>query len=103
MLPAVAGIRFSTARARVDLPQPDSPTTPRVSPAWMSKEMPSTALRMRAGDQGQAPALILKCTLRSRTERMGGAASRMAGLLRREFRHSLHGPVAGPQHGRVMF
>src|SRR5438034_11443613 len=75
MLPAVAGIRFSTARARVDLPQPDSPTTPSVSPAWMSKETPSTAFRVRAGDQGQAlPALTLKCTFKSRTDRLGWAA-----------------------------
>ena len=41
--PAVAGIRFSTARDRVDLPQPLSPTTPRVSPWRISKLTPSTA------------------------------------------------------------
>jgi hypothetical protein len=89
MLPAVAGIRFSTARAKVDLPQPDSPTTPSVSPAWMSKEMPSTAFRVRAADQGQAPPLlILKCTFRSRTDKMGWAASRMNSSFRRKFGHS---------------
>ena len=30
-------------RPVVDFPQPDSPTKPRVSPRWMSKETPSTA------------------------------------------------------------
>src|SRR2546430_17052481 len=32
-----------SSRASVDLPQPDSPTTPSVSPRASSKEMPSTA------------------------------------------------------------
>ncbi|MNP29103.1 hypothetical protein D3C76_1221130 [compost metagenome] len=32
-LPSVAGTRPMRARAKVDLPQPDSPTTPRVSPS----------------------------------------------------------------------
>ncbi|MNR41522.1 hypothetical protein D3C85_1599170 [compost metagenome] len=32
-LPSVAGTRPISARAKVDLPQPDSPTTPRVSPS----------------------------------------------------------------------
>ena len=31
------------ARPVVDLPQPDSPTSPRVSPFLTLKEMPSTA------------------------------------------------------------
>ena len=42
--PAVEGIRLSTARDRVDLPQPLSPPTPSVSPLRISKLPPSTAL-----------------------------------------------------------
>ncbi len=50
--PAVAGIRFRTARARVDLPEPLSPTTPRVSPCRITKSTPSTARRTRFGPNG---------------------------------------------------
>ncbi|CAM5411219.1 hypothetical protein KAURM247S_02842 [Kitasatospora aureofaciens] len=42
--PEVARSRFISTLASVDLPQPDSPTMPRVSPFFSSKEMPSTAL-----------------------------------------------------------
>ena len=41
--PEVGSIRRSTQRPVVDLPQPDSPTRPRVSPAATSKLTPSTA------------------------------------------------------------
>ena len=34
---------WSTARARVDLPDPVSPTMPRVSPGMMSNDTPDTA------------------------------------------------------------
>ena len=44
MLPDVGSISRSTARAVVDFPQPDSPTSANVSPCSRSKEMPSTAL-----------------------------------------------------------
>src|SRR5579883_1121750 len=50
-----------TIRARVDLPQPDSPTTPKVSPSARSKEMLSTArskalpLRRSAPPSARAP------------------------------------------------
>ena len=43
-LPAVGFSRLISTRASVDLPQPDSPTTPSVSPARRSNETPSTAL-----------------------------------------------------------
>ncbi len=42
-VPAVGSISRSTRRAVVDLPQPDSPTSARVSPRSSVKEMPSTA------------------------------------------------------------
>src|SRR5699024_9254063 len=34
----------SDLRPVVDFPQPDSPTKPNVSPLWISKETPSTAV-----------------------------------------------------------
>ena len=42
-LPVVACSSCMTARPVVDLPQPDSPTSPRVSPSRTSKLMPETA------------------------------------------------------------
>src|SRR3990167_7174985 len=96
--PAVAGIRFRMPRARVDLPQPDSPTMPRVSPCIRSNETPSTALRIFLGSQAQALSfLTLKYTFRPRTERMGCALD-MAQLLRGGRRELADGPVAGTHH-----
>jgi hypothetical protein len=43
MRPAVGSISRDTSRAVVDLPQPLSPTRPRVSPLRTWKSMPSTA------------------------------------------------------------
>ena len=51
-LPSVMGTRLSSARASVDLPQPDSPTMPNVSPACRSNDTPSTALRYACGCPG---------------------------------------------------
>ena len=56
-----------TRRAVVDLPQPDSPTMPSVSPFITSKSTPSTALtivRVRA----RSPLLLPKCLVSPRTE-----------------------------------
>ncbi len=50
--PPLASSRPRMTRPRVDLPQPDSPTTPRVWPFWMEKLTPSTAWRV--------PAAVLK-------------------------------------------
>ena len=41
--PEVGCSSRSSSRAVVDLPQPDSPTRPNVSPRLTSKEIPSTA------------------------------------------------------------
>src|ERR1700712_4735860 len=43
MRPDVGSMSFVTARPVVDLPQPDSPTSPRVSPSCTTNETPSTA------------------------------------------------------------
>src|SRR5712692_2837970 len=42
-LPLVGSSRRITARPNVDLPQPDSPTRPTVSPVLISRSTPSTA------------------------------------------------------------
>src|SRR5438477_7205676 len=47
MLPAVTGSSAVTRRASVDLPQPDSPTRPSVSPRLISRSTPSTARTAR--------------------------------------------------------
>src|SRR4051794_25902702 len=49
------------AALETDLPDPDSPTMPSVLPLARSKSRPSTALT--------TPSAVVKCTLRSRTER----------------------------------
>ncbi len=41
--PEVASRRRSTKRPVVDLPHPDSPTSPSVWPRWRSNETPHTA------------------------------------------------------------
>ena len=56
--PAAGSTSPSIARASVDLPQPDSPTTPRISPRRHSSETPSTARATCAAPR--------KCTARSR-------------------------------------
>ena len=43
MLPEVGGLTMAMARPVVDLPHPDSPTSPRVSPAATSRLTSETA------------------------------------------------------------
>src|SRR5690554_651986 len=59
-----------TVRAAVDLPQPDSPTRPSVSPRRRSKLMPSTALTSPTWRRNTTPWRSGKYFLRSRTSRM---------------------------------
>ena len=49
--PVALDCRPSIARASVDLPQPDSPTMPRISPLRHSSETPSTARAVRRGPE----------------------------------------------------
>ena len=44
-VPAASGSRPTAARASVDLPQPDSPTSPTISPRATVRSTPSTARR----------------------------------------------------------
>src|SRR5260370_20030573 len=43
ILPAVGAMSLIAVRPSVDLPQPDSPTSPSVSPVLISRSTPSTA------------------------------------------------------------
>ena len=56
-------------RAIVDLPQPDSPTTPSVSPSLTVKETPSTALTAPTCFWKMIPRVTGKCFFRSSTTR----------------------------------
>src|SRR3954451_9129716 len=57
--------------ASVDLPQPDSPTTPSVSPLCRVKLTPSTARTAPICRRKTMPCVSGKCLTRSRASRMG--------------------------------
>ena len=59
-------------RATVDLPEPDSPASPRVSPGAIVNETPSTALTTWLPT---SPRCTVKCTRRSRTSTAGRAVA----------------------------
>src|SRR6266516_4867950 len=54
-LPASGSISRRVERATVDLPQPDSPTSPRVRPPEIANETPSTARTTRRGRPPRRP------------------------------------------------
>ena len=56
-------------RTSVDLPQPDSPTIPSVSPSRSEKETPSTAFTVAISFWNTIPRVIGKCFFRSSTTR----------------------------------
>ncbi len=58
-LPFVASVRRRMTRPAVVLPEPDSPTSPSVSPRRISKSMPSTA-RTSATWRWKMPAVMGK-------------------------------------------
>src|SRR5262249_26964866 len=85
-------------RPSVDFPQPDSPTTPSVSPGISVKLTPSTALSTTSRHIS-APVLTRKCTLRSRTSMSGAAVMRPDPSGRQG---SLPGPYPPPLAGRAI-
>src|SRR5713101_3363917 len=56
----------------VVLPQPDSPMTPRVSPAATAKSMPSTALTQPTRLRGKIAVVTGKCLVRPSISSNGG-------------------------------
>src|SRR5688572_23729529 len=67
--PEVMSIIFRMAKPVVLLPQPDSPTRPKVSPRRTSNDTPSTAFTLPTWRRMTAPAITGKWTLRSLTSR----------------------------------
>ena len=75
MRPAVGSIMRRTARPVVDLPQPDSPTSPSVSPRASAKLTPSTALMVPTWRWISTPLRSGKCTLRPSTRSSSSPAT----------------------------
>ena len=64
--PLVGSSRRSSSRPVVDLPQPDSPTRPSVSPRLTSNDTPSTACTAPTCLRKISPEVSGKCLTRSR-------------------------------------
>src|SRR5690242_12855473 len=73
ILPAVGAMSLIAVRPSVDLPQPDSPTSPRVSPVLISRSTPSTACTCPTV-RWSTPEATGNQTLRSVIETNGSAA-----------------------------
>src|SRR5437867_3410901 len=69
IVPAVGCSIFKISLAVVVLPHPDSPMSPRVSPAWMAKCTPSTAFTVPPPPN--RPCRAGKCFVSPRTSRTG--------------------------------
>ena len=79
-VPAVGSCRRTRQRPRVDLPQPDSPTRPTVSPGMTSKVTPSTACTWATSRWRMTPCVIGKCFLTSRAVSSGSVRGAHAEL-----------------------
>ncbi len=64
MLPSVGSSSRDASRPAVDLPQPDSPTRPSVSPACTVRSMPSTAWTLPTWCLKMTPPITGKCFFR---------------------------------------
>src|SRR6266496_4974470 len=73
--PAVGSSSRISTWAKVDFPQPDSPTTPRVSPGMRSNETPSTAFTCPMVRLNRTPVRTGKCFTRFCTERIGSTTA----------------------------
>src|SRR5207253_4523975 len=87
--PDVGSIKRRMQRPVVVLPQPLSPTSPRTSPGWTEKEMPSTALTWPTVRESR-PFRMGKCLTRSVTWRSGSGT-----------RHLLPDRAQGPRRDLV--
>src|SRR5437773_4996179 len=70
-VPEVGGINWTIVRPRVDLPQPDSPTTPRTSPSFIDNRTPSTARTTPRQRLKINPVSTGKCVSKASTSRNG--------------------------------
>src|SRR5438309_10157294 len=73
--PPVGSSSFMMQRAIVDLPQPDSPTTPSVSPSLIANETPSTAFTEATSFWKMIPRVTGKYFWRSSTTRSSSPVS----------------------------
>src|SRR5216683_5513677 len=64
----------------VVLPQPDSPMTPRVSPAPTAKSMPSTAFTQAVFLRGNSAVVTGKCLVRPSISNSGGGMDFLCGI-----------------------
>src|SRR6185436_1942892 len=71
--PAVGSSRRISSLAVVDLPQPDSPTSPRVSPLYSNRSTPSTACTAPICLLKTMPLVRGKCLTSPRTSRTGSS------------------------------
>src|SRR5690606_4016864 len=92
--PAVGSSSRTSRRASVDLPQPDSPTMPSVSPRARVKLTPSTALTVPTWRLKSTPRVSGKCFARFSTHRSGSSARVVPGRSEAAIEH-LPGEVAG--------
>src|ERR1700674_10277 len=72
MAPAVGVSCSRISFEVVVLPHPDSPMTPRVSPAATAKSMPSTALTQATFLRGKTAVVTGKCLVRPSISNSGG-------------------------------
>src|SRR5688572_31735110 len=84
--PEVGSVRRNKQRPTVDFPQPDSPTSPSVSPAKISKETPSTARTTSSlpstGKCLTSPRTFTSCSVISHRGRGKGEGGKGKGKLR---------------------
>ena len=76
IVPCAGSARLRISSSVVVLPQPDSPTRPRVSPERMSKEMPSTARTVPTRRLKTAPTVSGKCRCTSVSSSTDGRCAR---------------------------
>ncbi len=77
--------------AVTDLPEPDSPTSARVSPGAMEKLMPRTA--------GASPAWVAKAMWSELTSSRGGTGARISAALRNRVSGGGPGGIRTPNQG----
>src|SRR5690348_7858571 len=102
ILPSVGAMSLIAVRPSVDLPQPDSPTSPRVSPVLISRSTPSTACTYPTV-RCRTPEATGNQTFRSVIETSGSAAvhARVSVLTAVSTTLELHTGLRDPARGTL--
>src|SRR5258708_7153378 len=102
--PSVGSISFKMHLPTVDLPHPDSPTSPKVSPCLIEKETPSTA-KTWPETRLKTPLRMGKCFLRSVTSSSGPPLEEMRERARSatttSATYGLHDAIGVPACGKM--